>query len=132
MELEGVIWFVDLMENPLGLFQDCLQIPDGPTIVSSDGLVATLKREKTKRTPVFKIPTLREILNLFETPKHAGFGNRDTDTETYNSVGIPMERIFIVVKKDEDTSYLKILQNIDTHFPILKKEMWTEENPESS
>lgn len=58
------------------------KMPEGPVILSPDGLAASFKREVIDKAPQkFKIPCLEEILNLFpeeENPFYAGFGNRVT------------------------------------------------------
>ena len=62
------------------LTQEKLYLPDGPIMLSPDGLSTSIKREVIDRTPQnFKISCLLEILNLFpddENPFYAGFGNR--------------------------------------------------------
>jgi phosphatidate phosphatase LPIN len=45
---------------------------------------------------------LQDIRNLFPagwSPFHAGFGNRDTDVESYLAAGVPQHRIFTINPK---------------------------------
>lgn len=52
-----------------------------------------------KRPQEFKIACLNNIRNLFPygvDPIYAGFGNRDSDALSYEQVGIPKDKIFIV------------------------------------
>ncbi|KAG6400286.1 hypothetical protein SASPL_137111 [Salvia splendens] len=87
--------------------QDGKALPDGPVVISPDGLFPSLFREVVRRAPhEFKIACLEEIRSLFPRdrnpyPFYAGFGNRDTDEVSYIKVGIPLGKIFIINAKGE-------------------------------
>lgn len=85
--------------------QDGKALPDGPVVISPDGLFPSLYREVIRRAPhEFKIACLEEIRALFPpdcNPFYAGFGNRDTDEFSYVKVGIPKGKIFIINPKGE-------------------------------
>ncbi|XP_047091115.1 phosphatidate phosphatase PAH2-like [Lolium rigidum] len=87
------------------LKQDGKALPDGPVVISPDGLFPSLYREVIRRAPhEFKISCLGAIKALFPPDSHpfyAGFGNRDTDELSYLKVGIPMGKIFIINPKGE-------------------------------
>ncbi|PPE01787.1 hypothetical protein GOBAR_DD01167 [Gossypium barbadense] len=87
------------------LKQDGKALPDGPIVISPDGLFPSLYREVIRRAPhEFKIACLEEIKALFPSdcnPFYAGFGNRDTDEISYLKVGIPRGKIFIINPKGE-------------------------------
>jgi len=87
------------------LKQDGKALPDGPVVISPDGLFPSLYREVIRRAPhEFKISCLEAIKDLFppdSNPFYAGFGNRDTDELSYLKVGIPMGKIFIINPKGE-------------------------------
>uniref|UniRef100_A0ACD5W8V4 Uncharacterized protein n=1 Tax=Avena sativa TaxID=4498 RepID=A0ACD5W8V4_AVESA len=87
------------------LKQDGKALPDGPVVISPDGLFPSLYREVIRRAPhEFKISCLGTIKALFPPDSHpfyAGFGNRDTDELSYLKVGIPMGKIFIINPKGE-------------------------------
>lgn len=80
--------------------QHMAKLPDGPVITSPDRLFTAFTREVIKRQPQeFKIAALRDIAQLWPSgtlPFYAGFGNRETDTLSYTTVGVPPERIFII------------------------------------
>lgn len=82
------------------LKQDGKALPDGPVVISPDGLFPSLFREVIRRAPhEFKIACLQAIRALFPSdcnPFYAGFGNRDTDEISYLKVGIPKGKIFII------------------------------------
>ncbi|XP_015575335.1 phosphatidate phosphatase PAH2 isoform X2 [Ricinus communis] len=85
--------------------QDGKALPDGPVVISPDGLFPSLFREVIRRAPhEFKIACLEDIRALFPSdcnPFYAGFGNRDTDEISYLKVGIPKGKIFIINPKGE-------------------------------
>lgn len=87
------------------LKQDGKALPDGPVVISPDGLFPSLFREVIRRAPhEFKIACLEDIKSLFPSdanPFYAGFGNRDTDEFSYLKVGIPKGKIFIINPKGE-------------------------------
>ncbi|KAK7351653.1 hypothetical protein VNO77_11250 [Canavalia gladiata] len=89
----------------LNLKQDGKVLPDGPVVISPDGLFPSLYREGNKRVPhEFKIACLEDIRALFPSdcnPFYAGFGNRDTDEISYLKVGIPKGKIFIINPRGE-------------------------------
>ncbi|KAL4583584.1 hypothetical protein LXL04_008162 [Taraxacum kok-saghyz] len=105
------------------LKQDGKALPDGPVVISPDGLFPSLFREVIRRAPhEFKIACL-EIVDIKEkmtlitlllgpqdikscfpadrNPFYAGFGNRDTDEFSYLKVGISKGKIFIINPKGE-------------------------------
>ncbi|KAL8230899.1 hypothetical protein R6Q57_000677 [Mikania cordata] len=87
------------------LKQDGKALPDGPVVISPDGLFPSLFREVIRRAPhEFKIACLEDIKACFppdRNPFYAGFGNRDTDEFSYLKVGIPKGKIFIINPKGE-------------------------------
>ncbi|XP_010064731.2 phosphatidate phosphatase PAH2 [Eucalyptus grandis] len=87
------------------LKQDGNALPDGPVVISPDGIFPSLFREVVRRCPhEFKIACLEDIKSLFPSdcnPFYAGFGNRDTDEISYLKVGIPKGKIFIINPKGE-------------------------------
>ncbi|KAJ8772840.1 hypothetical protein K2173_028017 [Erythroxylum novogranatense] len=89
----------------VNLKQDGKALPDGPIVISPDGLFPSLFREVIRRAPhEFKISCLEDIKALFPSdcnPFYAGFGNRDTDEISYLKVGIPRGKIFIINPKGE-------------------------------
>ncbi|CAJ2673945.1 unnamed protein product [Trifolium pratense] len=89
----------------LNLNQDGKVLPDGPVVISPDGLFPSLYREVIRRAPQeFKIACLEDIRALFPpdyNPFYAGFGNRDTDEISYLKVGIAKGKIFIINPKGE-------------------------------
>lgn len=89
----------------LNLKQDGKALPNGPIVISPDGLFPSLYREVIRRAPhEFKIACLEDIRALFPSdynPFYAGFGNRDTDELSYRKIGIPKGKIFIINPKGE-------------------------------
>ncbi|RDX62823.1 Phosphatidate phosphatase PAH1, partial [Mucuna pruriens] len=89
----------------VNLKQDGKVLPDGPVVISPDGLFPSLYREVIRRVPhEFKIACLEVIKELFPSdcnPFYAGFGNRDTDEISYLKVGIPKGKIFIINPRGE-------------------------------
>ncbi|XP_038720979.1 phosphatidate phosphatase PAH1-like isoform X1 [Tripterygium wilfordii] len=87
------------------LKQDGKALPNGPVVISPDGLFPSLYREVIRRAPhEFKIACLQDIRKLFPSdynPFYAGFGNRDTDELSYRKIGIPKGKIFIINPKGE-------------------------------
>ncbi|CAO2824184.1 unnamed protein product [Amaranthus hypochondriacus] len=87
------------------LKQDGKTLPNGPVVISPNGLFPSLYREVIRRAPhEFKIACLEDIKALFPpdyNPFYAGFGNRDTDELTYKKIGIPKGKIFIINPKGE-------------------------------
>ncbi|KAG5543445.1 hypothetical protein RHGRI_016243 [Rhododendron griersonianum] len=111
------------------LKQDGKALPDGPVVISPDGLFPSLYREVIRRAPhEFKIGCLEDIKALFPSdrnPFYAGFGNRDTDEFSYIKVGIPKGKIFIINPKGEvvvnrrvdSKSYSKLQTLVQEMFP---------------
>ncbi|KAI7729755.1 hypothetical protein M8C21_003061, partial [Ambrosia artemisiifolia] len=89
----------------INLKQDGKALPNGPVVISPDGLFPSLYREVIRRAPhEFKIACLEDIKALFPSdynPFYAGFGNRDTDELSYRKMGIPKGKIFIINPKGE-------------------------------
>ncbi|KAE9600040.1 hypothetical protein Lal_00046005 [Lupinus albus] len=87
------------------LNQDGKVLPDGPVVISPDGVFPSLYREVIRRAPhEFKIACLEDIRALFPSdcnPFYAGFGNRVTDEISYLKVGIPKGKIFIINHRGE-------------------------------
>ncbi|CAL5204669.1 unnamed protein product [Lathyrus oleraceus] len=98
----------------LNLKQDGKILPEGPVVISPDGLFPSLYREVIRRVPhEFKIACLESIKALFPSdcnPFYAGFGNRDTDEISYLKVGIPLGKIFIINPRGE----IVVNRSIDT------------------
>ncbi|RVW99992.1 Phosphatidate phosphatase PAH2 [Vitis vinifera] len=121
------------------LKQDGKALPDGPVVISPDGLFPSLFREVIRRAPhEFKIACLEDIKALFPSdcnPFYAGFGNRDTDEFSYLKVGIPKGKIFIINPKGEvavnrrvDTkSYTSLHTLVNGMFPSTSssEQRWT-------
>ncbi|KAK8642519.1 hypothetical protein V6N13_011860 [Hibiscus sabdariffa] len=112
----------------VNLKQDGKALPDGPIVISPDGLFPSLYREVIRRAPhEFKIGCLEDIKALFPpdcNPFYAGFGNRDTDVISYLKVGIPKGKIFIINPKGEvamnhcvDKSYSSLHDLVHAMFP---------------
>ncbi|XP_044476104.1 phosphatidate phosphatase PAH2-like isoform X2 [Mangifera indica] len=111
------------------LKQDGKGLPDGPVVISPDGVFPSLFREVIRRAPhEFKIACLEDIRALFPSdhnPFYAGFGNRDTDEISYLKVGIPKGKIFIINPKGEvavsrhvrTKSYSSLHAIVDDIFP---------------
>eukprot|EP00252_Welwitschia_mirabilis_P022587 TRINITY_DN6150_c0_g1_i1.p1 TRINITY_DN6150_c0_g1~~TRINITY_DN6150_c0_g1_i1.p1 ORF type:complete len:184 (-),score=41.85 TRINITY_DN6150_c0_g1_i1:451-1002(-) len=111
--------------------QDGKSLPDGPVVMSPDGLFPSLYREVIRRTPhEFKISCLEQIKALFPSdcnPFYAGFGNRDTDEISYLRVGIPKGKIFIINPKGEiavnhhvvTKSYASLHELVNGMFPAM-------------
>ncbi|XP_072955342.1 phosphatidate phosphatase PAH1 isoform X1 [Typha angustifolia] len=97
----------------VNLKQDGKALPNGPVVISPDGLFPSLYREVIRRAPhEFKIACLEDIRALFPSdynPFYAGFGNRDTDELSYRKIGIPKGKIFIINPKGE----VAINHNVD-------------------
>ncbi|KAF2570393.1 hypothetical protein F2Q70_00001945 [Brassica cretica] len=89
----------------VNLKQDGKALPDGPVVISPDGVFPSLYREVIRRAPhEFKISCLVEIRALFppeHNPFYAGFGNRNTDEISYLEVGIPRGKIFTINPKGQ-------------------------------
>ncbi|KAF2324399.1 hypothetical protein GH714_013620 [Hevea brasiliensis] len=105
MPLVGIDWSQTGVAYLFSAIKDGKGLPDGPVVISPDGLFPSLYREVIRRAPhEFKIACLEEIKALFPSdcnPFYAGFGNRDTDEISYLKVGIPKGKIFIINPKGE-------------------------------
>jgi len=110
------------------VYQDGKLLPQGPLVMSPDRMLPSVKREIIyKRPELFKMAALKDIRSLFpadHNPFHAGFGNRETDAISYKSVGIPLEKVFIVDPSgdihhhsDSKKSYALINHMIKDIFP---------------
>ena len=109
-------------------------MPDGPLLLSPDRSIKSLHREIIRQADKFKIDCLKAVKNLFPSPTHplpfhAGFGNRETDTRSYQAVLVPDDTIFITNPKgqinkkgkDDFISYKLINQNMmDQIFPVIQ------------
>lgn len=121
------------------LKQDGSCLPEGPVVISPDGLFPSLYREVIRRAPhEFKIACLSDIRALFPSdrnPFYAGFGNRETDAISYEAVGIPKGKVFIINPKGEVVvnnmtdvrSYGSLHSLVHDIFPAIKI---ADENPE--
>lgn len=87
------------------LTQDGETLTQGPVMLAPDPLSTALYREVVVRRPQeFKMRCLQTIRDLFPpdwNPFYAGFGNRDTDTVSYASVGVPPGRNFTINPRSE-------------------------------
>ncbi|RXH72758.1 hypothetical protein DVH24_012442 [Malus domestica] len=105
MPLVGVDWSHVGVTHLFSAIKDGKALPDGPVVISPDGLFPSLFREVIRRAPhEFKIACLEDIKSLFPSdcnPFYAGFGNRDTDEFSYLKVGIPKGKIFIINPQGE-------------------------------
>jgi phosphatidate phosphatase LPIN len=89
-------------------------LPDGPVILSPQGLWTSLKREVMKTTHLFKTDALREIKNQFHgvaNPFIAGFGNKNADAVAYLNSGLDKENIFIFEEEGKNEEYYRKIQN---------------------
>lgn len=110
------------------------RLPPGPVIMSPMRLLTALDKEVVQRCPQeFKIACLTDIYGLFpvgKKPFYAGFGNRDSDVESYKFVSVDESRIFIVNREgvvktqstaDTGTTYTSLSTLVNTLFPPLPK-----------
>ncbi|KAL0409840.1 UNVERIFIED_CONTAM: Phosphatidate phosphatase PAH1 [Sesamum latifolium] len=107
---------------------DGKSLPDGPVVISPDGLFPSLYREVIRRAPhEFKIACLEDIKALFPpdyNPFYAGFGNRDTDELSYRKMGIPKGKIFIINPKGEVAINHRVEVKAYTSFHTLVNDMF--------
>ncbi|CAG9335804.1 unnamed protein product [Blepharisma stoltei] len=115
------------------LYQDNQLLPDGPIIMSPDGIFTSFVREVIRRSPQkFKAEVLRDIAALFPTernPWYAGFGNRDTDSIAYRAAGMPLHKIFLInstgnVSTFNNTfvkTYYELSEISDNFFPPIEE-----------
>lgn len=111
------------------LKQDGKALPDGPVVISPDGLFPSLFREVIRRAPhEFKISCLQDIRACFppdSSPFYAGFGNRITDEISYLKLGISKGKIFTINARGEVAvnrrfdrkSYTSLHALVDSMFP---------------
>ena len=101
-------------------------------IMSPDGIIKSLNREVVLRKPhFFKIACLTNVRNLFpadQSPFYCGFGNRETDAVSYQQVGIPLGKVFIINPDGEITqpgqpnyvkTYNELAELAEEMFPTL-------------
>jgi phosphatidate phosphatase PAH1 len=106
------------------------KLPDGPVLLSSDGMFKCIVREIGNHSQSFKQNTLIELLQTFPLhidPFYAGFGNKEGDALAYFHIGIPKNRIFILKTskklKKEDYNCIKTFDddclNLEEVFPVI-------------
>eukprot|EP01135_Chromosphaera_perkinsii_P010187 Nk52_evm53s2039 gene=Nk52_evmTU53s2039 len=113
-----------------GVKQGEATLPAGPILLSPDRLLTSFHREVIRRKPdEFKIACLSDIRDLFPSDQncfYAGFGNRPTDSISYQAVGVPQSRQFIINPSGEvkvetlntyQSSYVDLAENVDSIFP---------------
>lgn len=120
---------VDSTRNLLTfLDQSGQRLPQGPILLSPDGMFKSIVREISNYSQVLKERTLTELIQTFPVDKQpfwAGFGNRNGDAVAYYRAGIPPNRIFILSnkKKKEDCNLIlnfnELNLNFDEHFPVI-------------
>ena len=80
--------------------QGSQKMPDGALIISPDRSAKSFYRELIIKKPhLFNIACLKEINDLFSfhyQPFYAGFGNRDTDYISYKTLGVDVDKIYII------------------------------------
>jgi len=115
-------------------------LPSGPVIMAPDSLFTAVNREIIQRNPQqFKIPALQGVKKLFPTgyqPYAAAFGNRKSDLIAYDSVDIPIERVFIIdgsgamrtANRDYNVTYPILDKIVDAMFPSKCLPAYTECN----
>ncbi|KAK7284241.1 hypothetical protein RJT34_18983 [Clitoria ternatea] len=112
----------------VNLKQDGKTLPNGPVVISPDGLFPSLYREVIRRAPhEFKIACLEDIRRLFPSdynPFYAGFGNRDTDELSYRKMGIPKGKIFIINPKGEVATSHRVESKSYTSLHTLVNDMF--------
>ena len=112
--------------------QNGVGIPEGPMLLSPDSLFRCLREELVLRRPhIFKIACLNDIRNLFgedSMPFYAGFGNRISDSMSYQAMGIPPHRVYIINHRGEiypehslvqHCTYAEIYDHHEVYFPHL-------------
>ncbi|KPA83693.1 putative Lipin [Leptomonas pyrrhocoris] len=81
------------------LQQDGVGLPLGPVLTAPQRFFTALTQEVSKQSHVFKIACLTSVRAAFPPhtkPFFAGFGNRYNDVISYDAVGIPTHKIFII------------------------------------
>ncbi|KAF7682436.1 Nuclear elongation and deformation protein 1 [Astathelohania contejeani] len=114
------------------VIQNGYTLPEGPVMLSPDGIFTALYREIITRRPEdFKIACLKSIQDLFGglNPFISGFGNKNTDVITYKALDIPLSKIFTINHKGEvhlefskelPNSYASLNSFVDAIFPVIK------------
>ncbi|KAF2324398.1 hypothetical protein GH714_013610 [Hevea brasiliensis] len=101
----------------VNLKQNGKALPDGPVVISPDGLFPSLFREVIRRAPhEFKIACLEDIKALFPldcNPFYAGFGNRDTDEISYLKGEVAVNR------RVDTKSYTTLHDLVQGMFPTM-------------
>ena len=106
---------------------------DGVLLTEPEEFFPAAKKELLKKTGNVKTNMMRAIKELFPTevnPFVGGLGNRENDAIAYLAAGIPEKKIFIGDKQSEvhqldetkPTTYKQMCEDIDEHFPPLKKQ----------
>ncbi|KAL4016883.1 hypothetical protein IC575_024545 [Cucumis melo] len=123
MPLIGMDWTQSGVAKLFSAIKDGEDLPDGPVVISPDGLFPSLYREDK----IFLITASgHEIRRLFPSdhnPFYTGFGNQDTDELSYLKMGIPKGKIFIINPKVMNThsnnpkSYKSLLTLVNDFFP---------------
>ncbi|XP_021729584.1 phosphatidate phosphatase PAH2-like isoform X7 [Chenopodium quinoa] len=110
------------------LKQDGKALPEGPVLISPDGLFPSLYREVIRRAPhEFKIACLEDVKVLFpldHNPFYAGFGNRDTDELSYLRVGMPRGKIFTINPKGQVVVNRRVDSKSYTSLHVLVHDMF--------
>jgi phosphatidate phosphatase LPIN len=120
--------FVYLSSRPIGqapvtrdylqrIDQDGDMMPKGALITAPDALFIAVQREIKRKPHEFKIPTLRGLIELFESeanPFVLGFGNRKTDVLSYRGIDMKDEQIFLFNPRHQvmDANQVPIFQSI--------------------
>ncbi|CAH0592334.1 unnamed protein product [Chrysodeixis includens] len=99
-------------------------LPDGPLLLNPTSLLRAFHREVIEKKPEeFKIQCLADIKALFpqgSNPFYAGYGNRVNDVCAYQTVGIPIVRIFTINYKGELKHELtQTFQSTYSHMSVL-------------
>jgi phosphatidate phosphatase PAH1 len=107
--------------------QSSQSLPDGPLLLNPNNLWLSLINEVSKKSHIFKLETLKNVLNLFPPggfPFYVGIGNRTGDAMAYSNLGIPRDLIFIINKKNKEKGDFVSIKNfkdpklkIDIIFP---------------
>jgi hypothetical protein len=114
------------------LQQDGVGLPLGPVLTAPQRFFTALTREVSKQSHLFKIACLTSVRAAFPPhtkPFFAGFGNRYNDVISYDAVGIPTHKIFIIDPSSVlhvclvKQTYRDLGHLVDVTFPPLKKRM---------
>lgn len=87
------------------------KLPLGPVILNTDSFFSSVYLEMIKRKPQeFKIACLTKLFKLFkEKAFKYGFGNKETDKITYQTLGVEDENIILVTKNSKMTDPSKFV-----------------------